>query len=324
MASPHSTFTEMVTTTLRNHPTDVADNVSTHNAWYRRLKDKGQISFFSGGYELVEPLDYTENSTYQRFSGYDTLNVGASNVLSAAKYDTVQAAVHVTASGEELRKNAGKEQLINLMKARVKNAMRTAANNMSVDLYSSGALSNQMGGLAHIIQNDGTGTVGGINSSTYTFWANQYREMSGTGTWSKSTIKGDMNAIWLTCVRGTDMPDLILSTNDFYAAYWESLQDLARYNDPSANSKAVAGYVALKFMNADVIHDNNTNFAATGEKMYFLNNSYLKLRVHRQANWAQADEKIPVNQDAVLIPVIFMGQVVCSNRARQGVLIDAS
>jgi hypothetical protein len=161
MASPNSTFTELVTTTLRNHPTEVADNVSAHNALYRYLKDKGQIELLDGGYEIVRPLDWASNSTYQRFAGFDTLNVNASNVLSAAKYDWVQAAVHVVASGDELRKNSGKEQLINLMKARVKNAMRTAANNMSIDLFSSGALTNQMGGLGAIITSDGTGTVGG-------------------------------------------------------------------------------------------------------------------------------------------------------------------
>jgi hypothetical protein len=273
MASPNSTFTELVTTTLRNHPTEIADNVSTHNALYRYLKEKGQIELLDGGYEIVRPLDWANNSTYQRFAGFDTLNVNASNVLSAAKYDWVQAAVHVVASGDELRKNSGKEQLINLMKARVKNAMRTAANNMSIDLFSSGALSNQMGGLGAIVTTDGTGTVGGINSATYTFWANQYREMTGTNTWSKSTIKGDMNAMYLSCVRGNDAPNLILSTHDFYAAYWESLQDLARYNDPGTGSKAVAGYTALKYVNADVVFDSNSNFTATGEKMYFLDES---------------------------------------------------
>lgn len=324
MASPNSTFTELVTTTLRNHPTEIADNVSTHNALYRYLKDKGQIELLDGGYEIVRPLDWQNNSTYQRYSGFDTLNVNSSNVLTAAKYDWVQAAVHVVASGDELRKNAGKEQLINLMKARVRNAMRTAANNMSIDLFSSGALTNQMGGLAHIITTDGTGTVGGINSTTYSFWANQFREMAGTGTWSKSTIKGDMNAVWLTCVRGADKPNLIISTNDFYAAFWESQQDLQRYNDGSSNSKVAAGFPALKFVDADVVHDTNSNFSATGERMYFLNLDYLQLCVHRQANWSQLDDKIPVNQDAVLIPIIFQGQLVCSNRARQGILIDAS
>ena len=324
MASPHSTFTELVTTTLRNHPTEVADNVSAHNALYRYLKDKNKIEMLSGGTEIVRALDYQANSTYQRYAGYDTLNVSTGQVLTAAKYDWVQAAVHVTASGDELRKNAGKEQLINLMKARVKNAMRTAANSMSVDLFSSGALTNQMGGLAAIITSDGTGTVGGINSGTYTFWANQYREISGTSTWTKSTIKGEMNAMWLSAVRGSDAPNLIISTNDFYAAFWESLQDLARYNDPGSDAKATAGYRALKYVNADVVHDVNSNFTATGEKMYFLNLDYLELCVHKQANWNQMDDKVPTNQDAVLIPVIWQGQLCCSNRARQGLLLDAT
>ena len=188
MASPNSTFTEIVTTTLRNHPTEVADNVSLNNALYSRLKKRGKIKSLSGGYEIVRPLDYAENSTFQRYSGFDTLNVNASDVLTAAKYDWVQAAINIVASGKELRMNSGKEQLIDLAAARLKNAMRTAANNMSVDLYSSGSLTNQMGGLAHIIQTNGQGTVGGINSTTYTFWRNQFRELSGTGTWSKSTI----------------------------------------------------------------------------------------------------------------------------------------
>ena len=44
MASPNSVFTELVTTTLRDHPTAIADNVSGHNALYRRMKDKKRIT----------------------------------------------------------------------------------------------------------------------------------------------------------------------------------------------------------------------------------------------------------------------------------------
>jgi hypothetical protein len=69
--------------------------------------------------------------------------------------------ISITASGRELRMNNGKEKIIDLMKARTKNAIRTAANNMSVDLYSSGSLTNQMGGLGLLIQTNGQGTVGG-------------------------------------------------------------------------------------------------------------------------------------------------------------------
>ena len=323
MASPNATFTEIVTTTLRNHPSEVADNVSNHNALYRRLKEKKQIKMMSGGYEIAMPLDYQENSTYQRFSGYDVLDVGASDVLTSAKYDWVQAAVHVTASGDELRKNSGDEKIIDFTEARIKNAMRTAANNMSVDLYSSGSLSNQMGGLAHIIQNDGTGTVGGIVSGTYTWWKNQFLEITGTGTYTSATLPGFMETLWLSCVRGTDMPDLIVSSNDFYSLYWESTSNLQRYSSDSKES-ANRGFPMLKFNQADIIHDLNSNFSASAEKMYYLNTDYLQLAVHEDANWTQMDEKAPTNQDAVVIPLIWQGQLCCSNRARQGVLIDAA
>lgn len=321
MASPNSVFTEMVTTTLRNHPREVSDNVSRHNALYNRLSKRGKLRTVSGGYEIVRTLDYAENGTFQRFSGYDSLNVASSDVISAAKYDWVQAAVHITASGREMRMNNGPEALIDLAEARTKNAMRTAANNMSVDLYSSGALSNQMGGLAHIIQTNGQGTVGGINSTAYSFWRNQFKEATGTNTWSKSTIKGEMNALYLSCVRGGDKPDLIVSSHDFFAAYWESLQDLQRY---AAADEATAGFRALKYVDADIIFDSNTNFSTTAERMYFLNTDYLEMVVHRDANWTTSDEKVSLNQDAVVIPMFWQGQLVCSNRSLQGILIDAA
>src|SRR5512139_3918607 len=146
MPSPNSTFTEMVTTTLRKHYREVTDNVSSNNALLNRLKKKGKIKTVSGGYEIAIPLDYAENGTYQRFSGYDSLNTDASDVLSSAQYQWAQVAIHVTASGRELRMNSGAEAMINLVKARVANAMRTAANNFSIDLYSTGALTNQIGG----------------------------------------------------------------------------------------------------------------------------------------------------------------------------------
>lgn len=322
MASPNATFTEIVTTTLREHPRAIADNVSEHNALYRRLSRRGKVKTIDGGYEIVRPLDYAENSTYQRFSGYDSLNIAASDVLSAAKYSWVQAAVHVTASGLELRMNSGGNRIVDLAEARLTNAMRTAANNQSIDLYSSGALTNQMGGLAHIIQTNGEGTVGGINAATYTFWKNQFREISGTGTYTKATIKGEMNALWMACVRGTDKPDLLVSTHDFYSLFWESLTDLQRYGD--GGGSATAGFQSLKFHSADVIYDDNSNFATNGERMYFLNTNYLELVAHRDCNWTTLDEKMSVNQDAVVIPILWQGQLVCSNRSLQGILIDAA
>jgi hypothetical protein len=144
--------------------------------------------------------------------------------------------------------------------------------------------------------------------------------MAGTGTWSKSTIKSDMKQIWMTCVRGTDKPDLIVSTHDFYTAYWENLSDLQRFQ----NKDLPDTFDTVKFMSADVIFDSNSNFSTTGERMYLLNTDYLALRYHPDANWTPLEDNRSVNQDAVVVSIIWQGQLTCSNRARQGILIDAS
>lgn len=326
MPSPNSVFTEMVTTTYRNHSKELTDNVSKNNALLRRLKDKGMIKTKSGGYSIVQELDYAENGTYSRYSGYDALNVNASDVISAAEYPWAQVAIHVTASGRELRMNNGPEAMINLVKARIKNANRTAANNFSIDLYSTGALTNQINGLGALITADGTGTVGGISTTGNTFWMNQFQEITGSNAYTATTelptnIVAAMSKLWYKTVRGGDKPDLIVLTHDFYAAYEGSLQQFQRFASPSTGA---AGFESLKFKTADVIFDDNSNFSTTGETGFFLNTDFLFLVEHPEARWTQDDDKIPINQDAVVIPIYWMGQLVCSNRKLQGRLIDAA
>lgn len=328
MATPSSVFTEMVTTTRRHEGEKITDNVSAHNALLRRMKSKGGIKTFSGGYEIQVPLDYAENDTYQRYSGYDQLTTDASDVLTSAKFELQQVALHVTASGREVRLNMGsKERMFDLVEARKENARRTAANNFSIDIYSDGTLSNQIGGLANIIQTDGTGTVGGIVSGTYTFWKNKFKEMTGTDTAASPSaanavqMKGDMNALWLSLNRGTDKPDLIVMTHDFYALFELGEQQLQRYSD---SDLAKAGFATLKYKSADVVFDDNTNFGTTAEKAYFLNTDYLKLYQHREAQWTMDDQKTPVNQDAIVVPMYWMGNLTTSQRSLQGVLFDAA
>jgi len=327
MATPSQIFTEMVTTTDRTWGQKITDNVSKHNALLNRMKARGNIKTLSGGYEIAEPISYAENSTYQRYAGYDALNTNASDVLTTVKYPLRQVALHVTASGREIRMNAGKEAMKNLVRARKENAMDTATNQFAIDLYSSGALSEQVNGLQNLIQTNGQGTVGGIDSATWTFWRNKFREATGTNTAATPSVansvqfKADMNALWLSLNRGTDKPDLIVMTHDFFTLYEVAEQEKQRYAD---SDLAKAGFTTYKYKSADVIFDDNANFATTGETAYFLNTKYLYLMQHKEAQWTPDDEKTPVNQDAVVVPIYWMGNLVCTNRALQGRLIDAA
>lgn len=320
MPSPNTVFTELVSTTFRKHAKEIKDNVSKNNALLRRIYDKGNVRREDGGLTIVAPLDYAENNTYQRYSGYDVLNVGASDVISAAEYQWRQIAINVVASGLELRTNSGDTRIINLVKARLKNAIRTFKNNFSADIYSDGTLANQINGLQALVADAGTGTVGGIDSSTWTFWRNKVQSAAAplqggaAITPGPTTMESLMLPLWLSLVRGDDQPDLIVMDNNYFTFFEQSQTSIKRYTD---ETKANAGFVSLKYKGADVIFDGGSGIPSN--HAYFLNTDYLEVVVHKDADMTVMDEMKPYNQDAAVIPVLWMGNLVCSNRALQGV-----
>lgn len=326
MASPgqsnlFNAFTELVSTTYRNHSKQVADNVSRHNALFRRLTEKGRVRIEDGGLSIVQPLDYANNSTYQRYSGYDVLNVNAVDVLTAAEFPWRQIAVNVAASGLEMRTNAGPQRIINFVKAKITNAQRSLANGMSVDLYSDGTAANQIGGLQSIIADSGTGTVGGINASTWAFWQNKVQSAAapiqggGAITPSATTIESLMLPLWIQLTRGNDMPDMIVMSDDYFSFFEQSQTSLKRY---APEDDGQGGMIRMKYKTADVFFDSSGGIPS--QHAYFINTDYLELVAHRDANMTMMDELRSVNQDAVVIPILFQGNLVCSARFLQGVL----
>jgi hypothetical protein len=312
----NGTFTELVTTTLRNHKKGIKDNITNRNALLNRMYKKGNYRTEDGGLSIVEPLDYNSNSTYQRYSGWDFLNVAQSDVLSAAEFSWKQIAIHVVASGLELRTNSGDSALEKLVSARIKNAMRTFENNFSSDLYSAGSLTNQIGGLQAIVADTNTNTIGGIDANTWTFWRNTVYDFSvDSVTASATTIESSMLKLWLQIDRGpSDQPDLIVMSTDYYTFFENSQTSIKRY------ASAESGFVTLKYKNADVIYDTSaTGIPST--HAYMLNTNYLKLVVHGDADMETMEKKTPINQDGEVIPVIWQGNLTVSNRKLQGVMI---
>lgn len=326
MASPgqsslFNAFTELVSTTYRNHKKTVADNVSKHNALFRRIMSKGRVRLEDGGLSIVTPLDYQANSTYQRYSGYDVLNINAVDVLTAAEYPWRQAAVNVAASGLELRTNSGAQRIINFTKAKITNAQRSFANGLSSDLYSDGTAANQINGLQAIVADSGAGTVGGINASTWAFWQNIVQSAAapiqggGAITPGVTTIESLMLPLWIKLTRGADTPDLIVMSDDYFAMYEQSQTSLKRY---APQDDGQGGMVSMKYKTADVFFDSSGGIPA--QHAYFLNTDFLEMVVHRDANMDMPEEVRSVNQDAIVMPILWQGNLVCSARFLQGVM----
>ena len=320
MASPNSTFTELVTSTFRKVRKDVKDNFSNRNALVKHIYKRGNYRTEDGGLTIVCPLDYTTNSTYQRYSDWDLLNIQQSDVISAAEYQWRQIAVNVVASGREQRINSGESRIFSLAKAKMKNAIRTFNNSFSSDLYSDGTATNQINGLQALVADAGTGTVGGINSTNFSFWQNTIFDCSAQSvTSSATTIENSMMLpLWLNLDRGPDdQPDLIVMDNTYYKYFEASQTSIKRYMDAS---NANGGLVSLKYKNADVYFDGNSGIPSS--HAYFLNTNYIELVVHRDADMEVLEDQRPINQDGSVIPILWMGNLTLSNRKMQGVIVE--
>jgi hypothetical protein len=321
MASPG--LSEIITTTLRNRTGKLADNVTKNNALLMRMKEKGSIDTVAGGRTIVQELEYAENSTYQRYSGYEVLNISPSDVFTAAEYDWKQASVAVSISGLEGDvQNTGDEAIIKLLSSRIKNAEKTMTNNLSLDMYSNGTLDSgkQVGGL-QLLTADApiAGVVGGIDRSQWAFWRNQAFSAQGNGgaAATAATITPYMNSLYLQTSRQNDHPDLIIADNNYFQAYWQSLQAIQRITD---NKLGEAGFTNLKYMNADVVFDGGVGGGCPANHMYFLNTDYIKWRPSAKRNMTHLENVQSINQDANVQLIVFAGNMTLSNASLQGVL----
>jgi hypothetical protein len=323
LANPSTTLTEIVTTTLRSRTGKLADNVTKNNALLNWAKKKGNVKTVSGGRTIVQELEYAENGTYKRYSGYENLNISPSDVFTGAEFNYAQAAVAVSISGLEQLQNSGPEAIIELLASRIKNAEKTLVNNIALDCYSDGTADGgrQIGGLQQLVASTNTNTVGGINAGTYAFWQNVAFSAltSGGSAATNSNILSYMDRVYVQLVRGSDKPDLILADNNYWRLYLESLQAIQRVT--STNMSPDSGFPSVKYMTSDVILDGGYGGGAPANSMYFLNTDYIFFRPHVDRFFTPlGDDRFAVNQDAMVKLVGFAGNMTVSNRRLQGVL----
>ena len=313
MAVPN--VSEIIATTIENRSRKIADNVTKNNAFLTRLKQRGNTRTFSGGRLIYEEISFAESGNAGWYTGYDSLPIAASDVISAAEFDIKQAACPVVISGLEQLQNAGKEQMIDLMEARLNVAEATMANLISAGLYSDGTGTNgkQITGLdAAVPLTNTSGIYGGINRANWSFWRNQIKNDGNL-----NTLLASWNTLWSTLVRGADRPDLILVDNGCWTTYVGLLQAYQRFTDPSS---ATLGFPSVKFMDADVVLDGGIGGYCGTNVAFFLNTKYLHFRPHASRNFVplSPNKRYAINQDAEVQILAWAGNLTCSGAQFQG------
>jgi len=325
MSFANANISDILATTIESRSRKIADNVTNNNALLLRLKGKGNQRTFSGGHKIMQELSFAENGNSGWYSGYDLLPTNQADVISSAEYSIKQCAIPVVISGLEQLQNAGREQFIDLMEARMKVAESTMANLITGGLYSDGTGSSgkEIDGLAAALPVDPTAaSYGGIAGSTFTFWQNQVSDQTAANGLDSTKIEGYWNLLWASMVRGQDRPDLIMADSTVWNTYVKSIQNNQRFSN---TDMADAGFSNIKYMSADVVLDGGIYNGSSGSgapagTAYFLNSDYIHYRPHARRNMVSLspNRRYSTNQDAEVQILAWAGNLTCSGRMFQG------
>lgn len=331
----------------------LVDNIFNSNVLaFKLLKNAEKLD---GGKKIITPLEYGLNTAQGYYSGYDVLDTTPSDPITSAEWDWRLAYATISISGEDELKNSGDSQVLSLLKSKMRNAEKSLKDMFGLSMFNGDGASEPasgevvaLGGAkydASATTTDFVGSgvnnciigfdreLGGINSSTYTWWDAQtasFKEADGTSASTflqhitvptnggVSEIITDMTKMYGKCTIDNDSPDLIVTTQVLMDAYETSLMSNKRFE--GASDLADAGFQTLRFKGATVVVDSHV----PAGQMYFLNTKYLDFKVHSKRNFVFEDFQKPVNQDARVAKIFWMGQLTCTNPRMQGVLVGGA
>ena len=307
MVAANSNFDNLLTTTLANYRKTLTDNVFTARPLTYTLMEKGRIRMLNGGTKIVEPLIYGLNDTVGSYSGYDSIALTPQTGISAAEFEWRQYAASISISGIEEAKNNGDAEIINLLEAKIMQAEESMREGFNTMFFADGTgnSSKNWNGLDNLVDN--TGTVGNIDSSTYTWWKS-YKETTAT-----ALTLAQMATAYNSVSVGNDHPDTLLTTQLLFEKYEALLQPNLRYTDTKT---ADAGFQNLLFKAAPVMYDTG----CTAGTFYFLNSKYITLVGHSDKWFSQTAFISPEDTDARYALIMCYGNLTVRNRAKQGKL----
>jgi hypothetical protein len=311
----NSTWTSLVSSTLDNYlSTKFTDQVYNGMPFYAHMVAKKRKVLEDGGNVLVEPLRFSENTTGDWLaSGYDPVDTTPQDEHTSATFNWKEYANSITFSERERDINNGKNQIINLLSSKVDNAKMSFQKDFTTSLFSDGTASggNELTGLGAIVA--ATGTFGGIDRGTYTWW------QANVDSTTEPLTEDDMRDLFNDCWKNLPMgkPTLIITTQDLFQRY-ESMC-LTTYRTTSLKMGDL-GFETLTFKGVPIMWDNACNSGT----MYFLNDNFIRLRVHRNADMTITESRYPTDQFAFTRLLRWFGNITVSNCRHQGKLSGKS
>ncbi len=287
-----ATWNDILSTTMHNYHKTLTDNVFNTRPLLNFYMSNGRVKTIGGGVSIVEPVMYAEGDA-DSYAEWDTVTVTPKNTATAAQFDWKQLYATIAISGLEEAQNSGREQIINLLEAKIMQAEETLKrrlNGMLFGTYASGAPANDFLGLPAIV--DATTAVGGIDPTSgadAAFWA----ALEDTGaSVDAAGLEAKLRDLYnASSDAGPDTTDAIFTNAYGFGFYESTLTPQVRYTD---TDKANLGFQNLMFKDVPMMWDFQCSGGTEGTtatdsaSFYGLNSKYVGLKIHKDRNFAQS------------------------------------
>ena len=308
MALPSSSYDQLSAITQKKFIPKLADNIFDSNPLFKRARGKF-LQKIDGGERIVVPLGYATTTASGWYAGSDTLSTTDNDQLAAAEYLWKQIYANITISRIDELKNSGDSQILSLIKSKVKMAEKTMADTIGTGLYNQGADSsaNAIVGLRDIVATDQT--VGGISQTDNSWW--QGKVDSSTTVLSIPAMQTSFNNASVD----SDSPTVAMATRVNLNRYYNLLQPQQRFMD---SDTAKGGFQNLMFNGIPLISDSH----CPANHLFFLNENYLHLFVHKDEDMRFEPFMKPINQN-IKVAKIFSAMALGSSNNRLHAVLTA-
>jgi hypothetical protein len=332
---------------------ELVDNIGATNAFFFEILRKDLYEGQDGGSYIQVPLMYALQ-TADSYDGYDELSTVPVDGASDSIWQWRQCAAAVAYSMKEVKQN--KQRLVSLVKARIKQAEMGLQEFFSQSLMWGSA--GQNGGslttpytspingsqsiepISELISYTPTAnvTVGNINQSTSTWWQNRQTASTAAG----------YDAFMLECDHAFNTPSLgtggkiklVLMDQTTYELFVHAVYQKYRYTEMRVDEAYPFENIMYKgahFVVDDKVPDVKNGIIPTlsggvGQSSsltngtgFYINPEFFKMIYEEDSDFKMLTDDSgktifkPVNGDSRVGHFAWMGNLICTNRRKQGV-----
>lgn len=282
------------------------DNVHYSHWALNKLKESNGYKGLDGGRLIEISLEVALNTTFRSYDDTETLDTTRIDVFDAAQFNWKQVAGTVVISDKEKAYNQGSGGKFDLLAGKLDNANKSHDYTLNGMLFSDGTGNNSkdFGGLKLLVPATTTsGTVGGINRATFSFWRPQ--QSTGTKTTSAyDNLTSKMTECYNACSVDYDgsHPTWGVCTSTIFAAYESKLVAIEQIVSKSDSDIGFKNE-SIRFKGMRLGWDQQMS---PTDSMYFLGDA-LKC-YYQKGFWKKMGQPIrPANQTVDVYQILTIG-----------------